>query len=48
LYNTNPDPAFGGGNAWRVGTSSRRGPQYSGDSNWYEIYVQEIQGIDET
>jgi hypothetical protein len=39
--NTNPNANIGGGNAWRFGTSSGQGPGNSGNSNWYEVYVQE-------
>jgi hypothetical protein len=40
LVNTNPNPLMGGGNAWRVGTSTGSGPENSGNGTWY-VYVRE-------
>lgn len=45
--NTNPDAAFGGGNAWRFGTSNAQGPQNSGNGTWFEIFVRENGGNDD-
>jgi PEP-CTERM motif-containing protein len=41
IVNNNSDPNFGGGNAWRFGTSDAQGSVNSGNSTWFEIYVQE-------
>ena len=39
--NTSQDPALGGANAWRIGTSTGPGAQNSGLGDWYEVYVQD-------
>ena len=41
IVNNDSDPQIGGGNAWRFGTSDAQGLTNSGNSTWYEIYVEE-------
>lgn len=47
LINVDPNPLNGGGNAWRVGTSTAQGPANSGNGLWYEVYVQEDGALDQ-
>ena len=42
--NDNPDPAMGGANAWRIGTSTEPGADNTGNGDWYEVYVQDVAG----
>ena len=46
VVNTDPNPANGGGNAWRFGTATGPGPGNVGQGPWYEVYVQEAGSTD--
>jgi hypothetical protein len=45
--NTDADPAIGGRNAWRFGTSTAAGPANSGNGDWYEVLVVDDGLVDE-